>query len=1214
MNLPRSASVSRIASVSDESRTALVRDEIESIVRSRCDAPHRLLGPHLSDDGKSVVVRAFLPHAHRVSVELAKPTIRAFDMRRIHEEGLFEATIPAAGDVDYAFVVVDGASKLFRVRDPYAYAQPWFTSEDEVRFVGGQHLQLFDKLGAHPISQRDVRGVAFAVWAPHAQRVSVVGAFNRWDGRCHPMRRLTVSGVWDLFIPGVEPGDLYKFEIKTRQDAVFLKADPFAFRTEAAPNNASIVHGDEWARNWADVQWLKDRPQAFSERGIAIHAFDPREHLVPSQEGTGAPSLRGLATQGFLAAIVERGFTHLQLGSPSFGDWVSASAFAPGETFGSPDDVMAFIDACHQRGLGVILPALPLRLPQAMADLLCFDGEPLYETADAPDSDPAPFATDKGEVRSFLLSNAVFWLDRYHADGLRADRHAAELYRSLVTPGPGKRAGVKLVVREALAEDTLSEEQVERLLAGSHDDPHSLLGPHYGKDARTLTLRALIPDAEQVCACFAVQPEMIYELQSVDARGLFEAALADIAPGSGYRLCVRDTDGHRSVFLDPYAFPDFSFSDFDLHLFGAGNHYRINEKLGAHPLSVNGIPGVGFALWAPNADGVSVGAPFNGWEGLRHQMKRHGLSGVWEIFIPELREGARYEYEIRAHSGEVFRKSDPYAFFAQVPPATASIVYRMEGAHRWRDDEWMARRRAARYWEQPVAIYEVHLGSWMRGTGNALLSYLELADRLIDYVKDLGFTHIELLPVAEHPYEPSWGYQVTGYYAPTSRYGRPEDLMQFVDLCHQRGVGVLLDWVAAHFPKDPHGLACFDGTCLYEHEDPRKGEHPDWGTLIFNYGRHEVENFLIANARFWLEHFHFDGLRVDAVASMLYLDYSRPNPSDWIPNPCGGRENLEAIEFLKHMNVVLHAEFPGVMLVAEESTAWPNVSRPVEMGGLGFGYKWNMGWMHDVLNYMKTPAKQRKHHHAKLTFGLVYAFAENYVLALSHDEVVHMKRSLLGKMSGRGWEKFANLRLLYSFMYGHPGKKLLFMGAEFGQAGEWDHSRGLEWDLLEREPHQRLRDFVRDLNRLYQAERAFFEVDFKGLGFEWLEVDNAEESIIAFLRKGKDPRNPLLFALNFSTVSRPEHRIGVPYPGAYTQIFTSNAAAYSGLRDGGATLTVQAEEIPWHGREFSISIRLPALSAIVLKPAAPDCRPVSLVAEKSCRPLGGRFPDAATRS
>ena len=475
----------------------------------------------------------------------------------------------------------------------------------------------------------------------------------------------------------------------------------------------------------------------------------------------------------------------------------------------------------------------------------------------------------------------------------------------------------------------------------------------------------------------------------------------------------------------------------------------------------------------------------------------------------------------------------------------------------------------------------------MRGPDDRPLSYRELAAKLVPYVRTLGFTHIELLPIAEHPYEPSWGYQVSNFYAPTSRFGAPEDLMEFVDQCHANGIGVILDWVPGHFPKDAHALAWFDGTHLYEHADPRKGEHPDWGTLIFNYGRHEVENFLIANALFWLEMYHFDGLRVDAVASMLYLDYSRPRYGGWIPNVYGGNENLEAIEFLKHTNSILHARFPGVLMIAEESTSWPNVSRPADQGGLGFGFKWNMGWMHDTLAYMSVPPAERKAHHGKLTFSIMYAFGENFVLALSHDEVVHLKRSLLGKMPGEEWEQFANLRLLFAFMYAHPGKKLLFMGGELGQAGEWEHSRGLEWRSLENKANRALGWFFQDLNRLYRSQPALFEADFKSVGFEWLEVDNAEESIIAFLRKARDPRETLLFAANFSAVSRPDHRIGVPYPVGYTLLFDSNAKRYGGFAAKAPAPVVRAEEVHWHGREFSIRLTLPALSAVILKPAPP---------------------------
>ena len=531
-----------------QSRTALSPDDIEDIVQARCDAPHQVLGPHVSDDGKSVIIRAFLPHAQRVTVESGRRTRRPHDMRRIHENGLFEATVPRGGDVDYAFVTIDDAGRSQRLRDPYAFSQPQFTHADEDLFVSGRHPWLFDKLGAHPISHGKTTGVAFAVWAPHAQRVSVVGTFNRWDGRYHAMRRLTASGVWDLFIPGVEAGELYKFEIKTRQGAVFLKADPFAFHSEAPPKSASIVQGRERTRGWTDAQWLAGRAQAFAERPIAIHVIDPRAHRAPTRDTGPAPSLQELATERFLASIRERGFSHVELASPSSDDWGSASAYAPADTYGSPHALVAFIDACHQRGLGVIVPALPAHLPQSLADLAWFDGEPLYEATDAPDSAPALFATDKGEVRSFLLSNAVFWLDRYHADGLRCDRRTADLYRRFVKPDQRSGRGVKLVVRASAAENTLSEAQTDRLLAGRHDDPHSLLGPRYGQDARTLTLRALIPDGEQVCACFAAQPQMIYELQRVHADGLFETALADIAPGERLpAVCSRQRWANKRV-------------------------------------------------------------------------------------------------------------------------------------------------------------------------------------------------------------------------------------------------------------------------------------------------------------------------------------------------------------------------------------------------------------------------------------------------------------------------------------------------------------------------------------------------------------------------------------------------------------------------------------------------------------------------------------------
>jgi 1,4-alpha-glucan branching enzyme len=1169
------------------------RNDYDRILRAQHDAPHRVLGPHRSPDGSSVIVRAFFPHADRANLHVLAASPDNHAMRRIAPEGLFEATVSGAGDrFEYQFRVVDAEGSERRLHDPYAFTDPWFTDEDERLFVDGKHVRLFEKLGAQLLRRRGVDGAGFAVWAPHALRVSVVGTFNRWDGRCHPMRRLTESGIWDLFIPDVVPGELYKFEIAPPHGRVFLKTDPFAFRTEESPHTAAIVYGSAAGSDWADARWMRaDRARSPNDRGLAVYRLD-LDGFLQTEALTGQPlSLVKLATPKFLAGLKKEGFTHIEPACSLPGYWGSASAFAPGGTFGGPDGFMRFIAACHRGDMGVVLRVLGSEVPKAYTDLTWFDATQLYEASDPLRPESALFSTGKGEVRSFLLSHAFFWRDRYHVDGWRTDCKTALLYRALNHLVPEIGSIVPIVVDAARGDHSLSAAETECLVKGRHDDPHSVLGTHYSGDTRELTVRALIPDAEQVSCCFAGEPAVSYDLARVHPDGLYATTLVDAEPGGPYRLSVRSS-GKRSVTLfDPYVFRDFTFSAADQQLFGAGNHYRINEKLGAHARTMGSVSGVSFAVWAPNAEGVSVVGPFNGWDGRRHQLHRHGLSGVWEIFLPGLPPGTSYKYEIRARSGATLVKCDPYAVRTEAPSGATSIVYPLDNVYSWQDDAWMARRRTGKLWQQPVAIYEVHVGSWMRTQGNRSLSYRELAKKLIPYVKDLGFTHIELLPITEYPYEPSWGYQVTGYYAPTSRYGRPEDLMQLIDRCHQEGIGVILDWVAGHFPKDAHGLAKFDGTCLYEHADPRQGEHRDWGTLVFNYGRHEVENFLIANARFWLEHYHFDGLRVDAVASMLYLDYSRPNPGEWIPNRYGGRENLEAIEFLKHTNVVVHREFPGVMMIAEESTSWPDVSRPVDGGGLGFGYKWNMGWMHDVLEYMNTPPEQRAHHHDKLTFGLVYAFSENYVLSLSHDEVVHLKGSLLNKMPGSPWEKFANLRLLYTFMYAHPGKKLLFMGAEFGQIGEWNHDGSLEWPLLKSPAHQQLMVFVKELNRLYRSEPAFYEADFKGVGFEWLQNDNAEQSIIAFLRKARDPRDTLLYAMNFSAVSRPSHRIGVPFPVCYREILNSNDCPCLRLTESQTTTAYEAEDVQWNGREFSITLRIPALTAVVLKPSRPAFNP-----------------------
>jgi 1,4-alpha-glucan branching enzyme len=1164
----------------------LSADEIERIVQSRHDMPYRVLGPQPARGGQWTVVRAFMPHARRVVLRLLGEESAEYEMYRAHPEGLYQTQIPRPTDtIDYEYLVQEEGRAPYRCSDPYRFRGVRFTGEDERLFVRGEHLRLFEKLGARPTTRDGLTGVEFAVWAPNAQRVSVVGTFDAWDGRRHPMQRVAACGGWELFVPGVGPGDLYKYEIKAPDGSVFLKSDPFAIHAEPPPNCASIVH-DLGRHVWRDEAWMREgRAATVRERGINAFA---RMMQTAEQDQAGAASVDEL-----LASVAAEGCTYVELPAPADGR-ASASLFAFGPPFAAPQDLVAWVDACHRHGLGVLLRDTGRKIPPALTDLRWFDGTQLYERAGEAPSAPAAFDLAKGEVRSILLSNAAFWLDRYHVDAIRTDLSGAAFLAGLLKEYRDRVPGLRLLVREDATAPTLSSREIARVVTGRHDDPFAVLGMHPHRkgvaagppsDASAVVVRAMLPGALAMQVLPTDPSEIIHEMKMIDDAGLFEACLPE-APAD-YRLRVFDRRGGSQKTIDCYTLRDFTFGREDQRLFGEGNHYRIYERLGAHPRQVGSVSGVSFAIWAPNAEGVSVVGSFNGWNGLVHLMKRHGTSGVWEIFVPGAAEGDLYKFELRAPNGHVFLKTDPYAFYTEVPPATASVVHRLESVHAWGDAAWMEQRRAGNPWQQPLAIYEVHLGSWMRGPDDRPLSYRELAAKLVPYVRTLGFTHIELLPIAEHPYEPSWGYQVSNFYAPTSRFGTPADLMEFVDQCHANGIGVILDWVPGHFPKDAHALAWFDGTHLYEHADPRKGEHPDWGTLIFNYGRHEVENFLIANALFWVEMYHFDGLRVDAVASMLYLDYSRPRYGGWIPNVYGGNENLEAIEFLKHTNSILHARFPGVLMIAEESTSWPNVSRPADQGGLGFGFKWNMGWMHDTLAYMSEPAAERKAHHGKLTFSIMYAFGENFVLALSHDEVVHLKRSLLGKMPGEEWEQFANLRLLFAFMYAHPGKKLLFMGGELGQAGEWEHSRGLEWRSLENKANRALGWFLQDLNRLYRSQPALFEADFKSVGFEWLEVDNAEESIIAFLRKARDPRETLLFAANFSAVSRPDHRIGVPYPVGYTMLFDSNAKRYGGFADAAAAPVVRAEEVHWHGREFSIRLTLPALSAVILKPAPP---------------------------
>ena len=624
-------------------------------------------------------------------------------------------------------------------------------------------------------------------------------------------------------------------------------------------------------------------------------------------------------------------------------------------------------------------------------------------------------------------------------------------------------------------------------------------------------------------------------------------------------------------------------SDYDCYLLGEGTHWNIYRLLGAQLYEMDGVRGVHFSVWAPNADSVQVIGDFNEWDGKKHEMRKLIPSGIWELFVPRVGAGEAYKYRLETGSG-VLEKSDPFGFAAELPPRTASIVADLDDYH-WDDSEWLRSRAERNSLNAPISIYEVHLGSWQRDEAqeNGWLSYRELAHRLVEYCQKMGYTHLQLLPVSEHPYTGSWGYQTVGYYAATSRYGSPQDLMYFIDYCHQHEIGVILDWVPAHFPRDAHGLRQFDGTALYEHADPRQGEHPDWGTMVFNYDRNEVRNFLLANALFWLDKYHIDGLRVDAVASMLYLDYSR-NEGEWVPNMYGGRENLGAVSLLKEFNEKIHLDFPGVLTIAEESTAWGGVSRPTYLGGLGFSLKWNMGWMNDTLRYMRHEPIHRKYHHDELTFSLIYAFTENFCLPLSHDEVVHGKGSLLDQMPGDIWQKFANLRLLYSYMWTHPGKNLLFMGNDIGQWNEWNHDGSLQWDLLQWKSHQGLQDCVADLNRIYRSQPALYEIDFRPEGFEWIDCNDSENSSIAFIRRGQEPEDLLVVCCNFTPVVRHGYRIGVPQPGWYEEIFNSDSTYYAGS-DVGNGPGIAAKRRPMHGREFSLELTLPPLATTIFKPS-----------------------------
>ncbi|ACI99144.1 1,4-alpha-glucan branching protein GlgB [Rhodospirillum centenum] len=734
--------------------------------------------------------------------------------------------------------------------------------------------------------------------------------------------------------------------------------------------------------------------------------------------------------------------------------------------------------------------------------------------------------------------------------------------------------------------DVIAHDVIAAVTAGTHADPFAVLGlhPHPGGKGG-LVLRVFRPDADAVTV-LTPDGEELGVMPRRHESGFFEMRFAR-QERFAYRLRI-DRGGTCREIDDPYRFPPI-LGEMDQYLLAEGRHWRAWEALGAHPTTVEGVAGVRFAVWAPNAERVSVVGDFNDWDGRINPMRLRLGAGIWEIFIPGLEEGAVYKYEIIGPGGELLPlKADPFGFQGEMRPNTASVVARID-RHTWHDQEWMATRAARHDRSAPVSIYEVHLGSWMRWEDGGFLSYGELARRLVPYVRDMGFTHIEVMPVHEHPFDGSWGYQPLGLYAPTSRFGTPSDFQSFVDACHQEGLGLLIDWVPGHFPNDAHGLYRFDGTHLFEHSDPRQGYHPDWNTAIYNFGRTEVANFLTANALYWLKAYHVDGLRVDAVASMLYLDYSR-QAGQWVPNRFGGRENLEAIDFLRRMNELVYGSDEGqggsAVTVAEESTAWPGVSRPTYVGGLGFGYKWNMGWMHDTLRYMKRDPIHRRFHHDDLTFGLLYAFSENFILPLSHDEVVHGKGSLLARMPGDTWQQFANLRAYYGFMWTHPGKKLLFMGGEFAQGREWNHDAGLDWHLLDVHWHRGVRDLVRDLNWLYRETPALHELDCESDGFRWIRGQSADDSLLAYARFGRQPGSAAAVVCNFTPVPRPRYRIGLPAGGVWREALNTDSALYGGTNIGNGG-RIEAESVPWDGQPFSAEVEVPPLATVIfVKPPA----------------------------
>ena len=730
----------------------------------------------------------------------------------------------------------------------------------------------------------------------------------------------------------------------------------------------------------------------------------------------------------------------------------------------------------------------------------------------------------------------------------------------------------------------LTTEERERLVNVRHNLPHQLLGMHRLGDGSGLVVRTLAPGAASVAVESVHEADKPgFTLERIDDAGLFEGVTQNATEVYAYDLVITDGEGNVRKTRDAYSFLS-SLGETDLYLLGEGREMSIYDKLGAHAREFDGVHGVSFGVWAPNAQAVSVVGDFNDWDGRCHAMRSLGGSGVWEIFVPGVGEGSLYKFEIKGPDGHANVKTDPYGFFFEIAPKNAAIVWN-NAKFEWSDQEWLEKRAASEPLREPLSIYEVHLGSWRKKTKTESLSYRDLAAPLVEYLQKMGFTHVELMPAAEHAYYPSWGYQVTGFFAPTSRFGTPDDFQYLVDELHAADIGVIVDWVPAHFPKDEWALAKFDGTALYEHADPRMGEHQDWGTLIFNFGRHEVRNFLVANARFWIERFHIDGLRVDAVASMLYLDYSREE-GQWIPNEFGGRENLEAIAFLKEFNHQVHTDFPGVMTIAEESTAWPQVTRPPYLGGLGFTFKWNMGWMHDTLGYFGRESVHRQHHQNDLTFATIYQHNENFILPLSHDEVVHGKGTLLGRMPGDEWQKFANLRVLLGYQWLFSGKQLMFMGGEIGESAEWNENGEINWSLLDKGPfHRGVQSFVADLNRVYKSEPALWRSDYSQDGFSWVDCSDHKQSVLSFLRRTDDGGRPILVVLNLTPVARSLYRLGLPGGGAWVEILNSDAEIYGGSNVGNAG-GITAEEEECHGHPWSAEFFLPPLSVIAFRSEA----------------------------